>query len=54
MTVFRSDSPYSASIILRILRVERIALSGPIHSLTYELIKDSSCLTVLSVIGVKL
>ena len=53
MTVFRSDFSYLASIILHILIVELIALSDLRHLSTYELIKDSSGLTVLYVIDVK-
>ena len=52
-TVFRSDYLYLASSILCILHVEDIALSDFRHSSTYELLKYSSGLTVLSVIDLK-
>ena len=44
---------YLASRILRILRVEIIALLDSGHLSTYKLIKDSSGLTVLYVIDIK-
>ena len=53
MTVLRSESSYLASGILCILRIELIKLSDSRHLSTYELINNSYCLTVLSVIYVK-
>ena len=49
MTLFRSAFLYLASKILRILHVELIVLSYLRHFLTYELIKESSHLTIFYV-----
>ena len=54
ITLFRSAFSYLASIILHILRVDIIVPSDYRHLSTYELIKEYSGLTVLSVKDVKL
>ena len=53
MTIFRLEFSYLVPSILRILHVELIAISDSGNFLTCELIKDSSGLTILSVIDVK-
>ena len=51
--MFRPEFLSLVSKILRIRRVDLIALLDLKHLLTYKLIKDSSGLTVLSFIDVK-